>query len=428
MVNVIRYMKGYLQIKVWGYAPERFINLCGNHQIIIWDLLKNKEFYSLKLTLSDFYRIKKLAKKTKVRVVILERYGLPFFVTKNKKRKIFIAGFPICIIFLLFMTQFIWAIQFSGNSELTDDILLDFLEEENITFGTYSKLIDLPNLEMKLREEFPVITWTSTKIEGTKITIQIKENDLLSSDDKIEDSFESWDIVASKDGIVSSILTREGIPLVKNGDEVKEGDILISGSVPIYDNDGNIKSYQYIQADGDVFLASTVQYDEKMDLYYQYKDYTGQQIHKYFIAVGNKKFSWNIKNITFPYYDVVENLNQWKILDNIYLPIYTGEYLFRDYVKVDAIYAVDDGKEIMIEKFNEYLAKLEEKGVQILEKNVRIETSDLYIRIYGTLFAVEQEQFIREIDYATMESQIVIPQLDDLEQEDILDAEIDLEE
>ena len=41
------------------------------------------------------------------------------------------------------------------------------------------------------------------------------------------------DLAAPKDGMVVSIVTRSGVPLVSAGMEVKKGDILVEGGVPI---------------------------------------------------------------------------------------------------------------------------------------------------------------------------------------------------
>ena len=38
MIGIIRYLKGYVKIRVWGYSPERFMNLCTNRGIFLWGL------------------------------------------------------------------------------------------------------------------------------------------------------------------------------------------------------------------------------------------------------------------------------------------------------------------------------------------------------------------------------------------------------
>ena len=38
LLSLIKYFRGYVEVTLWGYAPERFFNLCSNHDILIWDL------------------------------------------------------------------------------------------------------------------------------------------------------------------------------------------------------------------------------------------------------------------------------------------------------------------------------------------------------------------------------------------------------
>ena len=34
--NGMRYLRGYVKIQIQGYSPERFLNLCSYHHILIW--------------------------------------------------------------------------------------------------------------------------------------------------------------------------------------------------------------------------------------------------------------------------------------------------------------------------------------------------------------------------------------------------------
>ncbi len=38
MIGILKFIRGYVQIKVWGFAPERFLNLCSNKNILLWDI------------------------------------------------------------------------------------------------------------------------------------------------------------------------------------------------------------------------------------------------------------------------------------------------------------------------------------------------------------------------------------------------------
>ena len=125
---ILRYIRGYVKIRIQGYSPERFLNLCRYHHILIWGLRPKDNAYEMYLTLDGFRKLRPIIRKTHTRVALLERCGLPFFIRKHRKRKMFLAGALICIGLLFFYSSYIWDIHFEGNDKWTDQTLLEFLE------------------------------------------------------------------------------------------------------------------------------------------------------------------------------------------------------------------------------------------------------------------------------------------------------------
>ena len=80
-------LQGYVRISVRGYAPERFMNLCANRAIVLWELNGHDGFYTMCISLSDFFKIRDIVHKTKTRVAVLEKRGLPFFLQDVRHRK-----------------------------------------------------------------------------------------------------------------------------------------------------------------------------------------------------------------------------------------------------------------------------------------------------------------------------------------------------
>ena len=179
MIQVIRYIKGYLLIKVSGFSPERFMNLCSHHNIFLWDVENHGDYYLMKISLKGFYRLKGITRKTGTRVVITKRYGLPFLSVRIWKRRIFLFGLLGSLIFWIWMSGFIWAVEIEGNYYVTTDLFHDFLEKQEIQVGMKKDRINIEELEKAVRAEFDIVTWTSAKIEGTKLLIRIRENDLI---------------------------------------------------------------------------------------------------------------------------------------------------------------------------------------------------------------------------------------------------------
>lgn len=389
MLNFIRYLQGYVCIKICGYSPERFMNLCRNNGIVLWDITPNNHEYIMKMSIKDFKRIKPFIKKTRVKTVIIKKLGLPFFMYKNRKRKTFFWCIPICFLFLYFMTGFIWAFQFNGNKQVTDDMLYSFLEENGVEIGTRINSIKIEELERKIREEYNNVTWTSIKIKGTEFIVDINENDLSWNDKKKNSSNES-DISSIADGKIISIITRSGIPKVKRGDEVKKGDILVEGSIPIFDNDGNIISYEYCNADADVYLKYKYPVNMKVSRYYQYKNYTGREKQKKYFRIGAKYLSFYALKIKYPKYDILEEEKQLLLFKDIYLPLFWGKKVYREYVMIDALYSEDAAKSLLNVKLNQEIQDLTEKGVQIIENNVKISDNSEDFFLTGFMVVVER--------------------------------------
>ena len=107
MTEWLKRLRGYVKIIVWGFAPQRFINLCSNKGILLWNIEKQDDVYIMCVSLESFYRLRSIARKTKVRVVISERYGLPFFLPKLMRRKIFVAGLFLAVSFWMWSSLYI---------------------------------------------------------------------------------------------------------------------------------------------------------------------------------------------------------------------------------------------------------------------------------------------------------------------------------
>ena len=60
------------------------------------------------------------------------------------------------------------------------------------------------------------------------------------------------------------------------------------------------------------------------------------------------------------------------MLDNIYLPIYYGKIDRKEYYLRYLTYTSDEMEQILTDNFEKFISGLREKGVQIVEKNVKI--------------------------------------------------------
>ena len=174
IVSLIKYFRGYVYVHLTGYAPERFLNLCGNRNILIWNLKPAENGYYFCISVQGYKSLKPILRKTKTRARILERKGLPFLLFRYRKRKAYVLGILFFAGILYYFSGFVWNIEVNGNSYLSEDTIIRFLEEEKASFGTKIKNIDCAKLEETLRSRYDEVIWTSIKIYGTKISCQTR--------------------------------------------------------------------------------------------------------------------------------------------------------------------------------------------------------------------------------------------------------------
>ena len=165
--RVLRYAGGYLKVRMTGLASERFLNLCMARGITLWELSRSdREALCFFISIKDFRRIGPLVKKAGVHVKITGRFGLPFFLYRNRRRKLYGAGVAAFFLVLFIMSRFIWNISLEGNRRFTDDMLLHYLDSQKIHYGMAKSAIDCDILEESIRSAYPEIIWVSARYQA----------------------------------------------------------------------------------------------------------------------------------------------------------------------------------------------------------------------------------------------------------------------
>ncbi len=364
------YADGYVRIKIWGSGAERFLVMCSRKKMSLWDIEAQGKFIFLNMKLKDFMNCRKIARKAGIRAVVVERHGLPFFMPKLVHRSFMIVGFMLFLIVWFVSTNMLLHIRLQGNYSISEDVFNDFLREQGVYVGMWKKDIPLENLEKEIRKEFDLITWTSGKLDGTVLIISMKENEKLVPREKEKPAYGS-SIYATADGIISGIYVRNGVPMVKKGTEVKKGDLLVDGKVPVYNEAQEIAYYQYYEADADIGIETTIPVDYRLNKVYLTKSYTGRQSEGSYFFLGQKIYRNAWKDRTFKYRDFVLSPKKSFVWDTISVGF--GTFEVYEYVKIEKEYTKEEAKMLLEKEFEKNNVILIEKGVQILEKNVTID-------------------------------------------------------
>ena len=368
--NWSAYWKGYLQIRIRSDCPERFFNICASKNIKIWEIRSIEEEYEGFIRISDFKKLLPLVRKTKTRLWIRNRCGFPFFLRSCRKRKGLVVGFFFFFLILYYSSCHIWEIHIEGNRIYSNDIVMDYLAENNIVSGMKKNKVSCPEIEQLLRNQYEDITWVSASISGSRLFIRIQENtDIVTY---YKEELAASDIIADHDAVITSIITRSGTPLVKKGDEVKKGDILVASEVVILDDFGAEMRREYVRADADILGEVTYAYQDRQAFSYEYKQYTGEEQNGYAVTLKDKRlFLWAFP-VSYSSFDCISDLVYIRLGTNFYLPISLEKWYYREYVICQGEYSKEQAEELLLERKNQNFQNFIEKGLQIIKNDVKI--------------------------------------------------------
>ena len=371
--RLVRYIRGYLMIHVTGSFAERFLNGCSHHKIRLWNLKPVPGGYEMNITISGFRKLKPIIRKTGIKVVIIKRSGLPFLLFRYRKRRLFLSGIFLCILLVLLLSRHVWSIEFVGNQTYTDDTLLKFLSAIDVSSGMPKSRVDCAKIAADIRKEYQDIVWVSASVEGTKLKIRLKENeDYYKEETKTEDP--PTDIVADLDGTITQIVPREGVVLAEEGMEVRKGDILVSGQVPVLNDQKEVVDYQYRNADAKITAETELNYQDEIDLFYEKKDYDMVKKTESFFQIGPWRLT--VGSIKNSYEHWTMEGKETEVSDKIHinLPVSYGYRIARPYHASKKRYSNEKLQEILSARFWRYKKDLEKKGVEIIENDVKIYT------------------------------------------------------
>ena len=389
--SMIRYIKGYLLIRVEGYSPERFLNACSHRGIELWGLRSAGGAYEMYMTLKDFRKIKALSKKTGTKVRVRRRYGLPFFLHRYRRRKLFFAGafLAVCLVYIL--TLFIWEIDIRGNLRRTDEALLSFLRSRDVYCGMTAGSVDCDQIADDLRGAYADLVWVSASVRGTRLVIQVKENEHLSAQTggKAQET-EGTDLAATQDCTILSIVTRQGTPLVHEGDQVKKGDLLVNGRLDLKNDAGEVTGYRYCKAQADITGEYQISYEDTMEREFEIRSYQYERNNlvrqeELFLRAGDRIFSFGRLKNNYQEYDYYVEESQLTVGENFSLPLFWGRRTAVPCSVRRENYTDSQLQQLLSRRFEKACQDIEKKGLEIIENDVKIYTEQNAACARGTL-------------------------------------------
>lgn len=361
----LSYIIGYVNIKVESYFLERFINICISKKIFLWNIKRKKStILYANISIKDYKRLKEITRKTKSRVKIESKKGLPFVLHKYRKRKIFLGLFVIVLIGLIATSNFIWNIEIKGNEEITREEIIGVLNQNGLKIGSNKNKIDTALLINKIRLQRDDIAWIGISMKGTNAIVEIKETDKAP---EIINENEYCSIISNKNACITKINVQNGTAAVSVGDIIKEGDTLVLGYM-----EGKYTGIRYVHSSADI--EAKVWYSKKEKIYFNQEINvpTGATEEKYTLNFNNFKINLYKTLSKFKNYDTINESKKLMLFSNFYLPVEIVKTTNYEYEVQPITYTEEELTEIATKQLEEQLMQEIDNKENILNKQVNV--------------------------------------------------------
>ena len=314
-LSLWHYLHGYVIVEVCGINGEKFLNLVTYHGIDLWDVQREGEYIHFCTSIPNFKAMKQDAHKTKIRLRIVGKKGLPFFTYRYKKRKLFVAGIGIFVLMLWVLSSFVWLVEVEGNTRISSMDVISALESNGYSVGKLKMKMDLRSAETILLKQYPDMIWVGINYEGTRMVIRVAESVLPPTMNAKESSPRS--LISKRDALITYIAVEKGKPMVKVGDIVKKGDVLVAGEMPIGEED---TSLYYTAAKATVHGKTIYSIQKTMNMEQVKKDYNDELSKTYILKLFNKPFTLYSQKSRTSHYDTMYTVHQLQITKLFPLP------------------------------------------------------------------------------------------------------------
>ena len=215
---------GRYEFTAEGLSLERLLNQCAQHGIRLNGVKKTSHRRIVgSVSVLHLPKLQELAESHGWKLTVGPARGLIRLGVLAKRRALLTSGVLIFFTVCWAALSCVWTIDIYGAGPYTGEVER-ILKEHSVSAGKFSFLIDVDAVQKDLESQLTGLAWVGADVSGVRLSVHCVQAQLARGSSSVP-----GDIVALRDGVISSISVFAGTPKVKAGDVVKRGQVLVRG-------------------------------------------------------------------------------------------------------------------------------------------------------------------------------------------------------
>ncbi|RDV84354.1 sporulation protein YqfD [Ammonifex thiophilus] len=365
-LRFFRYLRGYVLLKLEGKKIERFLNMALTRGIKFWDVrYLGKDRVLLRVRWGAVRALRHISRATSTRLTVQEKIGLPFLVSRLKRRRAFLGGALFFLALVYCLSLFVWRVEVTGAQKLSPGEVLKVAAQAGLKPGVLRRQVNGKEVERVLKEQLPQLAWVGVEVRGTQATIKVVEKKLP------EPAAGPAHIVARKAGLIKELLVLEGTPKVKEGDTVLPGQVLIAGEEMTVPQGEGEPSPVYVRAKGIVKARVWYQGYGEARLEEKGERPTGRKAQSICLEVGGRRWRlYGSDASPFSCYRVEETRYNLSLGRNFSLPVAVEKKVYYEWELYKLRRTPQEARRLAEERARAYLRACLPEGARLVGEQV----------------------------------------------------------
>lgn len=219
---------GTIRVEITTADPIDFIYKITKYNLIITDvILVDALKFNLTVKAKDMGIINEIAGKEGAKIVVIKKLSIISMLTDSVKRPIILVCVLLWLFLLLYLPGKVLFVQVVGNKSVETSTIHEVAEACGVTFGASRRELRSERVKNALLSRIPQLQWAGVNTYGCLAVITVEER--VMPIESGNDYPSVGNIIATRDGVISSIVTTKGTPLCRPGQAVIKGQLLVSG-------------------------------------------------------------------------------------------------------------------------------------------------------------------------------------------------------
>jgi len=213
------------RVTVEGLNLERFFRVAGEQGVVCRGTRRSGRKCTVLVDENKITLLENIAQQGGWKITVGSRQGIGRHLNKVHRHWLLAGLSAVFVIGLYIMSRLMWSITLIDAGPYGSDAQM-YLRELGIQAPKWKSAVNFPELRDLLEWRYPDVAWVDCGWRGTELRITFTQG--IPVDEHAAKDI-SRDIIASRGGIVESVVTLAGTPVVAPGDVITAGQLLIQG-------------------------------------------------------------------------------------------------------------------------------------------------------------------------------------------------------